>query len=152
MDQPDTQSDVFTGLDTEHLVKLPREIPTSLAQQQVDFHHKIAYRFEKAYLLRRQRTEKGIDLNLEIIRIISDHSDFIQQDPMALFYCLYFCIFYNNPQMVEFLRSLITKMNLGSNEAITKILENIDTHGIQRLRTRGSYQLSSLPPSALPSH
>ena len=50
-------------------------------------------------------------MNLEIIDIISDHSDYIEQDQMALFYCLYFCIYYNNPDLVEFLRTLIQKMD-----------------------------------------
>lgn len=29
---------------------------------------------------------------------------------MALFYCLYFCIYYNNPEIVEFLKILVDKL------------------------------------------
>ena len=80
-------------------------------RKEVDFHHKVAYRFEKAYRLSKKQPHKKQALNLEIIDIISEHSDYIEQDPMALFYCLYFCIYYNNPELVEFLRTLILKMD-----------------------------------------
>ena len=55
-------------------------------------------------------TAKKKSMNMEIIEIISEHSDYIEQDPLALFYCLYFCIYYKNPDLVEFLRTLIQKM------------------------------------------
>jgi len=61
---------------------------------------------------------------------------------MALFYCLYFCIYYNNPDLVEFLRTLIKKMTT-SNEKIDKILEYIDNNGIERLRTKNE-QLNTI--------
>jgi hypothetical protein len=80
-------------------------------RKEVDFHHKVAYRYEKAYRLGKKMTMKKQALNLEIIEIISEHSDYIEQDPLALFYCLYFCIYYNNPDLVEFLRTLIKKMD-----------------------------------------
>ena len=72
---------------------------------------------------------------MEIIEIISEHGDYIEQDPMALFYCLYFCIYYNNPDLIEFLRTLISKM-YDRPQKVDKILEYIDTNGIERLRTR----------------
>lgn len=80
-------------------------------RKEVDFHHKVAYRFEKAYRLGKKMSSKKKVLNGEIIEIISEHSDYIEQDKLALFYCLYFCIYYNNPELVEFLRSLIAKMD-----------------------------------------
>ena len=61
-------------------------------RKEVDFHHKVAYRFEKAYRLGKKMTVKKAKLNEEIISIISEHDTYIDQDPMALFYCLYFCI------------------------------------------------------------
>jgi hypothetical protein len=76
-------------------------------RKEVDFHHKVAYRFEKAYRLGKKMTEKKQSLNLDIIDCISEHSGYIEQDPMALFYCLFFCIYYRNEELVEFLRSLI---------------------------------------------
>ena len=104
-------------------------------RKEVDFHHKVAYRFEKAYRLGKNQPQKRHQLNQEIIDIITDHSDYIDQDKMALFYCLYFCIYYNNPDVVEFLRTLIDKMKRP--EKIDKLLEFIDTNGIDRLRTIG---------------
>ena len=55
---------------------------------------------------------------------------------MTLFYCLYFCIYYNNADLVEFLRILIVK--IPHNEKIDKLLEQIDINGIERIRERGS--------------
>ena len=46
-------------------------------RKEVDFHHKVAYRFEKCYRLGRVSEMKKNDLNLEIVEIISDHSDYI---------------------------------------------------------------------------
>lgn len=103
---------------------------------EVDFHHKVAYRFEKAYRLGKKMTNKKKQMNMEIIEIISEHSDYIEQDPMALFYCLYFCIYYKNPDLVEFLRTLISKMNVKNKpDKIDEILNYIDVNGIDVLRT-----------------
>ena len=57
---------------------------------------------------------------------------------MALFYCLYFCIYYNNPELVEFLRILIDSM-AGDNkpEKIDEIMKYISENSIDRLRTVG---------------
>ena len=108
--------------------------------KEVDFHHKVAYRFEKAYRLIKKTPQKKNQLNLEIIEIISDHSDYIKHDPMSLFYCLYFCVYYDNPDMVEFMRTLIKKIasnNVKVPFLVDKMLEFIDVNGIQRLRARG---------------
>jgi hypothetical protein len=105
-------------------------------RKEVDFHHKVAYRFEKAYRLGKKMSIKKAALNAEIISIISEHDAYIEQDPMALFYCLYFCIYYNNPEIVEFLRILIDKIeNLP--EKISDLLKSVQQNGISRLRTIG---------------
>jgi hypothetical protein len=75
-------------------------------------------------------------LNAEIISIISEHDSYIEQDPMALFYCLYFCIYYNNPELVEFLQILIEKTDEVP-EKINEILQSIVLNGIGRLRQVG---------------
>jgi hypothetical protein len=106
-------------------------------RKEVDFHHKVAYRFEKAYRLGKNQKDKKKQMNMEIIEIISEHSDYIEQDPLALFYCLYFCIYYKNPDLVEFLRTLIKKMdNNNKPEKIENLLEYIDNNGIDVLRTQ----------------
>ena len=66
---------------------------------------------------------------------------YIEQDPMALFYCLFFCIYYRNEELVEFLRSLIQKIY--SHDKIDKLLEYIDLNGIERIRTVGE-QINSI--------
>jgi hypothetical protein len=104
-------------------------------RKEVDFHHKVAYRFEKAYRLGRKMSERQQTLNLEIIDCISEHSGYIEQDPMALFYCLFFCIQYHNESLIEFLRTLIHKIH--NHKKIDKLLEYIDVNGIQRIRTEG---------------
>jgi len=100
-----------------------------LSKKEVDFHHKVAYRFEKSYRLIKKSPEKKNQLNLDIIEVISDHSDFIEQDANALFFCLYFCIYYNNPEMVEFLKTLIKKMRVDNTE-INYLLEQIELNGV----------------------
>jgi hypothetical protein len=47
-------------------------------RKEVDFHHKIAYRFEKAYRLSKKVHERKQSLNLEIIDCISEHSGYIE--------------------------------------------------------------------------
>jgi len=46
-------------------------------RKEVDFHHKVAYRFEKSYRLGKKHAHKKNQLNQEIIDIITDHSDYI---------------------------------------------------------------------------
>jgi len=111
----------------EHYLKLFRK--------EVDFHHKVAYRFEKAYRLGKKGTERAATLNVDIIQCITDHAGYIEQDPMALFYCLFFCIQFNNESLIEFLRSLIQKIH--SHSKIDKLLELIDVNGIARIRSDG---------------
>ena len=105
-------------------------------RKEVDFHHKVAYRFEKAYRLGKKMTIKKAALNQEILNIIDEHHSYIEQDPMALFYCLYFCIYYNNPEVVEFLTFLISKMD-NPPEKINQLLKQIVENGISRLRQIG---------------
>ena len=113
----------------------------SVFRKEVDFHHKVAYRFEKAYRLGKKVNERKQTLNLEIIDCISEHSGYIEQDPMALFYCLFFCIYYKNEDLVEFMRTLIQKIK--SHEKIDKLLEHIDVNGVEKIRTVGE-QINSL--------
>lgn len=80
-------------------------------RKEVDFHHKVAYRFEKSYRLSKNQHQKRAQLNMEIIDVISEHSDYIELDTTALFYCLFFCIYYNNSEVVEFLRTLISNLD-----------------------------------------
>jgi len=74
-------------------------------------------------------------LNLEIIDLISDFAGYIEHDPMSLFYSLYFCIYYNNEELVEFLRGVITKV--AANPKIDRLIEYIDIYGIPKLRAVG---------------
>lgn len=57
---------------------------------------------------------------------------------MALFYCLYFCIYYNNPQIVDFVHSLFIKLPKEDRlEEIQEIISYIDDHKIEKLRAIG---------------
>lgn len=127
--QKEIQGEVDERIKEDYLKKFRKE---------VDFHHKVAYRFEKAYRLGKKMTLKKQALNEEITNIIDEHSSYLEQDPMALFYCLYFCIYYNNPELVEFLKVLIEKME-GYNkpEKIDELMKYIVENSIERLRTVG---------------
>ena len=81
-------------------------------------------------------TVKKAALNAEIISIISEHDSYVEQDPMALFYCLYFCVYYNNPEIVEFLKILVEKLE-NMPDKIRLLLSSISQNGISRLRTIG---------------
>jgi uncharacterized membrane protein YheB (UPF0754 family) len=63
-------------------------------RKEVDFHHKVAYRFEKAYRLGKKQSQKKHQLNQEIIDIITEHSDYIGNFRLFFFYCLYFCLWF----------------------------------------------------------
>ena len=79
--------------------------------KEVDFHHKIAYRFEKAYRLGKKVEKKQrATLNLEVIDAINEYMVYIEQDNMSLFYLVFFCIYYRNSMLLEFIRNLITKI------------------------------------------
>lgn len=84
---------------------------------------------------------KQYNLNIEIIELLSEFSDYIHADPMVLFYCLYFCIYFNNSFIVEFLRTLIEKLPEFSAEEyqskFSVLLDQIDVNGIERLRQSG---------------
>ena len=99
----------------------------NIFRTEVDFHHKVAYRFEKAYRLGKKvngTQDRKANLNNDIIQCIVEHADYIETDPMALFYCLFFCIYFKNEDLVEFLRELIHKIH--SHEKIDRLLEYID--------------------------
>jgi len=44
----------------------------------VDFHHKMAYRFEKAFRLHKKMKDRKSNYNLEIIECIGEHSGYIE--------------------------------------------------------------------------
>ena len=75
------------------------------------------------------------------MRILEDHSDYIEADPSSLFYCVYFCIVFNNPFILEFIRALVNKMTTLTIHQISKkidtLLDLIDLNGIDRLRATG---------------
>ena len=61
--------------------KVKKEIQehyVAIFRKEVDFHHKVAYRFEKAYRLGKKTGERKQTLNLEIIDCISEHSGYIE--------------------------------------------------------------------------
>jgi hypothetical protein len=103
--------------------------------KEVDFHHKVAYRFEKAYRLGKKENSKKQTLNLEVIDCIGEHSNYIEQDHMTLFYLLFFCIYYNNQELVDFIRSLINR--IPPVKKIDQLLEFMDVNGIEKIRTVG---------------
>ena len=80
-------------------------------------------------------------MNVEIIECISEHSGYLASDPMVFFYCLFFCIYFKNSALVDFFRNLIEKTR--QNEKTDKLLEYIDSYGIDRLRTVGE-QINSI--------
>lgn len=104
-------------------------------KSEVDFHHKIAYRFEKAYRLAKKTKDRVRTLNVDIIDCIQDHSVYIYRDPITLFYCLFFCIFYNNSSMVDFLRLILKK--IPHSEKIDKLMYYIDSYGVEKIRAPG---------------
>ena len=109
--------------------------------KEVDFHHKVAYRFEKAYRLGKKMPSKKQTLNLEVIDCIGEHSNYIEQDNMSLFYLLFFCIYYNNADMIDFIKNLIRR-----NPPVKKIedlLLYMDTNDIEKIRTVGE-QVNSI--------
>mmetsp|Transcript_30412 Transcript_30412/g.46588 ORF Transcript_30412/g.46588 Transcript_30412/m.46588 type:complete len:137 (+) Transcript_30412:1487-1897(+) len=118
-----------------------KELYAEKFKQEVDFHHKVQFRFEKAFRLGTQMPEKRKTLNLEIIDLLSAFSGYIETDPMTLFYCLYFCIFYHNEEMVDLIRKFIER--LPPDHRIMRLLEYIDVHGIEKLSST-SEQINSI--------
>jgi len=109
-----------------------REYYLNLFSTEVDFHHKMAYRFEKAYRLGKKQPDLKFTMNLEILECLSEHSAYIETDHMSVFYCLFYCIIYQNDYLFEFLSSLIHKFP--KHPKMDKLLELIDVYGINRLR------------------
>ena len=70
-----------------------------------------------------------------LIQLIGSFSDYIEQDTMSLFYVLFFCVFYRNQEMIQFVRSLLSKQK--KNHKIEQLLEYIDIHGVEKIRTIG---------------
>lgn len=82
-------------------------------EKEVDFHHKIAYAFEKSFRLRENNKPEAVvkAANHEITLLISSQKWVLQRlDPLILFYCLYFSVFYENHESLAFLEDLISKL------------------------------------------
>ena len=104
--------------------------------KEVDFHHKVAYRFEKAYRLgKKVSAQKRQTLNLEVIDCIGEHQNYIETDHMSLFYLLFFCIYYNNAEIVDFIRNLVKRVP--PVKKVDQLLEYMDVNGIEKIRTIG---------------
>jgi hypothetical protein len=50
--------------------------------------------------------------NTFIINLISSQKWILTLDPLILFYCLYFCVYYRNQDVYDFLVPLIKSLNL----------------------------------------
>jgi len=74
-------------------------------KEDVDFLHQIAYCFERSYGLKMAGKEERIIIqsNKEIKDLINGGEWIIKMDPMILFYCLYFCVYYENELLKEYL-------------------------------------------------
>jgi len=87
-------------------------------QKEVDFHHQIAYRFEKSARLRAKK--KGEDTvnaaNKEIILLIENQIWIVEIDPMIVFYCLYFVVYYNNEPIYQYIKKLIHRLGLTNHD------------------------------------
>jgi len=53
--------------------------------------------------------------NTEIMNLLDNQKWILQIDPMILFYCIYFTVYYRNQDVYEFLKTLITSLNLTEN-------------------------------------
>ena len=67
-------------------------------------------------------------LNLDIIDCISEHAGYIEQDPLSIYYCLFFCIYFLNDDLLEFFRALIYKLKRC--DKLEKMMEYIDIYGL----------------------
>lgn len=87
-------------------------------QKEVDFHHQIAYAFEKSYRLRENQKPEAVvkAANHEITQLLSSQKWILQLDPLIVFYCLYFSTFYRNEEALAFLKELIQKLGFKSSE------------------------------------
>jgi hypothetical protein len=80
--------------------------------REVDYHHQIAYVFEKSFRLRENNKPEAVvkAANVEITQLIAGQTWILQLDPLILFYCLYFSVFYQNEELLSFLKDLIEKL------------------------------------------
>ena len=106
----------------------------------MDVHHKIAYTFERSYKIGRRFPDKIDGWNMEIICILSEHSDYIYSDPEVLFFAAFFCVFYNNQFLLNFLKSLIERIRINrqaTKQRLDAFLELVDHYGIEFTRKIG---------------
>jgi hypothetical protein len=85
-----------------------------LFDKEVDFHHQIAYSFEKAARFKANNKPEAIvhAANKEIMKLIETQSWIIDIDPMIIFYSFYFSVFYQNYPLLEYLQKYVIKRNL----------------------------------------
>ena len=127
-----TEEDSYERIDSTEV----KEFYLNKFRNNIDFHHAIAYKFEKAYRLQKQLTHiKRRMFNMEIIDCISEHSGYLESDTNTVFYCLFFAIFYRNVEIVDFFREVSLKLQ--RNDHIDYLLEQIDIYGVPKLRTPG---------------
>lgn len=71
--------------------------------EDLDFIHQIAYRFEKCHRLQTaNKSEESITaVNNTIRGMILGNSWVFRADPMTIYYCLYFSVFFNNSLVRE---------------------------------------------------
>lgn len=90
--------------------------------KEVDFHHQIAYRFEKAARFKANKKPAAIinAANSEIIKLIDSGSWIIDIDPMIIFYSIYFSVFYQNTELFTYLDSYVKRRGLTRKDSMSK--------------------------------
>lgn len=78
-------------------------------EKEVDFHHQIAYRFEKSWKI---KINNGLESIIEqadndIKELLENQLWILEIDPMILFYCLHFSVYYQNHEMCEWTEQMI---------------------------------------------
>ena len=75
------------------------------------------------------------------MHLVDEHSDYIQHDPLSLFYLVFFCVFFKNMEIYRFLKMLIFKMGTIRDKTasgqVNTIIDMIDQYGFEMLRQVG---------------
>jgi len=67
---------------------------------------------------------------------VREFSWYIDQEESSVFFCLYFCVYYNIPELVEFFRKIIESVDY-QDQQTDQLLEAVDVYGVARLRHIG---------------
>lgn len=74
--------------------------------------HQIGFRFEQSYKLHQENASNkhnfGSTENQEIVSHIEYNIGIILNDPMILFYSLYYSVFYNNEELLKKIRDVLS--------------------------------------------